>query len=318
MAFRLSNELENLQHNLNAGSQVIHTAHGDIEYAERGSGTPLLVVHGSPGGYDQGLIGTRWVDPTQFRVISPSRPGYLRTPLSSGETMNDQADLLAALIEKLELGPVAVMGASGGGPASYLLAARHPHLVRCLLTIDAVSAPFQLPHLSWVQQAVFLSGVGTWLIHTIMPHFPKLVVRTMLQEEGHFDHAELRERLAHIFASPAKLQFCLETLDTLVPFKLRKTGFDNDIAQFMNVSIPLEKISAPTMIIFGEADNAISPEHGKKAVAAIPNARLFMLAKGIHVDFYVSDHADEAQAAALAFLQEGLTSESPEILKSGR
>lgn len=308
MVADLFNEFEDLQHKLNAGARVIHTARGEIEYADTGSGLPVLTVHGSPGGYDQGLIGTRWLDPKQFRVISPSRPGYLRTPLSSGTTMNDQADLLAVLIEELELGPVAVMGASGGGPAAYLLAARHPHLVRRLLTIDAVSGPFRLPHLSWVEQALFLSGVGTWLVHTIMPHFPKQVIEMMLQQEGHFDRRTLHKRLAEIIADPKKTHFCLDTVDTLAPFKLRKPGFDNDLEQFANLSIPLEKITAPTMVIFGEADINVSPEQGKQAAAAIPGARLYLLENGIHVDFYISNHADEAQAAARAFLQENVFS----------
>lgn len=38
-----------------AGSQVVTTPCGTIEYAVKGAGPPLLVVHGAGGGYDQGL-----------------------------------------------------------------------------------------------------------------------------------------------------------------------------------------------------------------------------------------------------------------------
>src|SRR5262245_41477186 len=84
---------------LEAGSRIASTARGEIEYAVVGEGTPSLYIHGTPGGYDQGLAG-RKAYPELYataKTISVSRPGYLRTPLSSGETFEQQADLFAAL-----------------------------------------------------------------------------------------------------------------------------------------------------------------------------------------------------------------------------
>lgn len=37
------------------GSVLIDTRCGPIEYQEAGTGTPLLMVHGSGGGHDQGM-----------------------------------------------------------------------------------------------------------------------------------------------------------------------------------------------------------------------------------------------------------------------
>jgi hypothetical protein len=39
-----------------AGSKVIETARGPIEYTTYGQGSPVLVIHGAGGGYDQGLV----------------------------------------------------------------------------------------------------------------------------------------------------------------------------------------------------------------------------------------------------------------------
>lgn len=64
-----------------AGSQVIETACGPIEYAISGDGFPVLVMHGAGGGYDQGLEIARSFVGDGFRFIVPSRFGYLRTPL---------------------------------------------------------------------------------------------------------------------------------------------------------------------------------------------------------------------------------------------
>ena len=43
-----------------AGSQIVETPCGRIEYAVLGEGMPVLVVHGAGGGFDQGLRPARW------------------------------------------------------------------------------------------------------------------------------------------------------------------------------------------------------------------------------------------------------------------
>ncbi|MCX7869282.1 MAG: alpha/beta hydrolase, partial [Terrimicrobiaceae bacterium] len=48
-----------------------------MQVAERGEGFPVLVVHGAPGGYDQALAVAEGLGLEGFRVIAPSRPGFL-------------------------------------------------------------------------------------------------------------------------------------------------------------------------------------------------------------------------------------------------
>ncbi|HEY3645425.1 MAG TPA: alpha/beta hydrolase, partial [Gammaproteobacteria bacterium] len=62
---------------IGSGSQVVETRCGPIEYAVRGEGPPLLVVHGAGGGFDQGLMIAAPL--SGYRVIAVSRFGYLRT-----------------------------------------------------------------------------------------------------------------------------------------------------------------------------------------------------------------------------------------------
>ncbi len=54
-------------------------------------GPPLLMVHGSGGGFDQGLDFARTLVPDGYRVIVPSRFGYLRTPLPADASPMAQA-----------------------------------------------------------------------------------------------------------------------------------------------------------------------------------------------------------------------------------
>lgn len=112
--------------------QIAETAQGPIEYDIAGEGAPVLVVHGSPGGWDQGRAMASALPPERFRAITVSRPGYLGTGLEGREGIDEQADLLAALLDTLEVERAGVLCWSGGGPSSYRLAVRHPDRVRSL------------------------------------------------------------------------------------------------------------------------------------------------------------------------------------------
>ena len=109
------------------------------EHVDLGSGPPLLFVHGSPGGCDQGELMSRFLVGAH-RVVAPSRPGYRGTPLTDEHrTPEAQADLAVALMDELGIDRFHVVCWSGGGPSAYHLAARHPERVAGVVAIAAVS-----------------------------------------------------------------------------------------------------------------------------------------------------------------------------------
>jgi pimeloyl-ACP methyl ester carboxylesterase len=98
-----------------------------------------LVAHGGPGGYDQALVVGELFRKNGFQIVAPSRPGYLETPLDFGKTAEEQGDLMAALLDALRIPSAVMIGVSGGGPASYQLAQRHPEKVGALVVIDGIA-----------------------------------------------------------------------------------------------------------------------------------------------------------------------------------
>jgi pimeloyl-ACP methyl ester carboxylesterase len=110
--------------------QLVETRLGPVEVAVAGEGAAVLVVHGTPGGWDQAAAMARFMtdlDPGPgVKAILPSRPGYLGTELGERATIDAQADLHAALLDALGVERVGVLCWSGGGPSSYRLAVRHP------------------------------------------------------------------------------------------------------------------------------------------------------------------------------------------------
>lgn len=64
-----------------SGSKIVNTPCGVIEYADVGTGRAILAIHGAGGGFDQSLDLARDFLGAGFRVVAPSRFGYLSTPM---------------------------------------------------------------------------------------------------------------------------------------------------------------------------------------------------------------------------------------------
>ena len=121
---------------LESGSETVDTELGRIEYVLKGERGPIMLYsHTTPGGYDSAPPAGR-----NFRVLAPSRPGYLGTPIEIGRTPSEQARVYAALLDALGVQePVLVMAASGGGPSGIAFAKMYPERTAGLLAIEAVS-----------------------------------------------------------------------------------------------------------------------------------------------------------------------------------
>jgi len=109
-----NHELDRARTHATRGARIADTTAGPIEYAEKGAGIPLLSIHGAGGGYDQGLANVADLVSDDFRVIAPSRFGYLGTPIPSDTSSESQADAHAALLAELKIDKAIVVGISAG------------------------------------------------------------------------------------------------------------------------------------------------------------------------------------------------------------
>jgi pimeloyl-ACP methyl ester carboxylesterase len=288
---------------LSVGSAVAETRCGPIEYAERGTGPPVLVVHGAGGGFDQGLLlGGRLVD-HGYRVIAVSRFGYLRTPLPADASAEVQADAHACLLDTLGIDRAAVFGVSAGGPSTIQLCLRHPDRCSAMILMVPLAYPAQaadrLPSsaqvfLERVTQSDFLMWAGARVLRTKMV---ETVLGTPAEDVRGASEAERRR---------------VDTmLDQILPVSSRAKGLMNEgtIARALR-PLPLERISAPALITSAANDGYGTYAGARYTAERVPGARFIGYLRGGHM---LVGHEEEFAAETLSFLdalRPGVTTEA--------
>jgi pimeloyl-ACP methyl ester carboxylesterase len=268
---------------LTAGSQVVETRHGPLEYTTWGAGSPVLVVHGAGGGYDQGISIANAYAGDGFRWISPSRFGYLRSPLPADASTAAQADAFADLLDALEIERVSILAMSGGVPPSLQFAARYPERTASLVLLS--SAPYtpltadeqEFPIPIWLYQALFSSDFPYWVLQHVS--------RSSL--EPLFDITpELRA------AAPAEEHvFMAHMVDTFQPVTARMDGLQNEGAAIDPAAVyHLETISAPALVVHAQDDQINPFSFGAYTAEHIPGAQFLPLETGGHL--LLGHHAD--------------------------
>ena len=262
-------------------SRLLETTSGTVEYRMEGVGQVVLMLHGSPGGYDQGLAVARFLNLSGFTLLTLSRPGYRRTPLRSGETPVAQADLFAATLDALDVPQAVVIAHSGGGPAALQFALRYPQRCQGLLLLSALAQ-------NYTEEGVYRSlPPGQRLLKRLVDRlivldpflYPLSFLSRYLPEETH-----LREFVESLVLNP-----------------LHTAGYTNDMHQFAVLpAYPLHDIAIPTLIVHGTADVDIPFRQAQEVANAIPDAQLVAIEGAQHLSMLASE---QAYTAIHRFLQ---------------
>jgi pimeloyl-ACP methyl ester carboxylesterase len=280
-----------------AGSRMLATPCGEIEVAERGSGAAsVLVVHGSGGGFDQGLALAEAFAPPGVRVIAPSRFGYLRTPLPADASPAAQADAFACLLDALRIeGGVAVIGVSAGAMSAAQFALRHPQRTRALaLIVPAGLRPDSAAALPpWGERALAALLGADIAYDTMARLWPRVVERYVLATPP-----------ALIAAASADERARADRMrQDIVPVSARKQGIVNDTRLALQPPpMALEAIGVPTVLVSARDDLYGTYAIASHAAARIPGARFVGFEQGGHL---LIGQRDAAAAAVQALLAPG-------------
>jgi len=268
---------------LDGRATMLETKRGPIQVATEGDGPKVMSIHGSPGGFDQGLVWARQLRDGGRELIAPSRPGYLRTPLDSGRSPAQQADLYVAMLDALHIDKVTVLGISSGGPSAVHFAARHPSRTNALLLDAAVLLPIA-PASNEIERAILESSTGIWLSCQIAKRWPKLTAALVVDTlSAGLSKDRKRDAVDWITSDPARLHNIVDLPTSLAPRRFRETGQRNDESNETNLDpLPFAEITAPTLIAQGTNDVFPLIDHATNAADKMPGAELMLVEEGHH------------------------------------
>lgn len=278
-----------------SGSTTIPSRFGTMEYATAGEGSPVLMVHGTGGGFDQGLEFADRLSGRGFRVIAPSRFGYLKTDFPADPSTANQADAFVDLLDALEIDRLPVIGGSAGALPAIEFAIRHPDRCSGLVAIvPATYAPdrpaFQ-PMTASQERAMRRMLGSDFLFWAAMQLMRDRMIGTMLATDPGLVAA----------AAPAERARAERILAEILPVSQRSRGLMNDAVLAADPAPQaLNRISAPTLAISVEDDRFGTVDGARFIAAQVPGARLVVYPTGGHI--WIGHH-EELFAEVAAFLR---------------
>ena len=262
---------------------------GEIAYIDRGTGQPVLLVHGFP------LDHSMWDSQIEAlsehaRVIAPDLRGFGKSPLgpvdpTHGITMERYADDLAEFLNELGIGPeqpVAFVGLSMGGYIGWQFVRKYASRLRALVLLDTRSiADTDEARAGRIKMAENVAEWGSGRVAEMMG--PKLAAPITFETKPQVITALRR---VVVSTSPAA-----------IAASQRGMAARSDMTSF------LPQIDMPTLVIVGDQDVISPPAEMQAIAAAIPNAEFVVIPNSGHM---TTMENPEAVNAALSKFIEGL------------
>jgi pimeloyl-ACP methyl ester carboxylesterase len=238
---------------------VTVTGLGDVPvtFTERGSGQPMLLLHGGAGAFSVAGFADLLSSSGPARVITPVHPGFDGTPRPDElASVASLAAVYGQLLRDLGLSDVCVIGNSIGG------------WIAAELALAESAAPDRR-----VTSAVLVDAAGLQIDTAPIPDFFSLTLDQVF-DLSYFDPDAFRidpatltpERAAAAAANRAALKVYAGT-EMTDPTLLGR----------------LPDIGIPVLAVWGAADRMVPPEHGKAYAEAIPGGQFRLIAGAGHL-----------------------------------
>lgn len=239
-----------------------------IHYQEKGTGTPLVLLHGFTSSTYS------WKDVFEplsksFRVIAVDLKGFGFSGKPDGDyTRRAQGILVAHLLDHLKIEKAWLAGNSMGGEVALNIALQNPQHVAGLILIDSAGVNVSGAN-SLAPGYTRIPVVGPVLIALALTSDG--LVRQGL-EKSFYDDAKVTDERVAAYHRP------LKTRGGQLAARRARTQWG-----LFPIEQDLSKISVPTLLIWGAEDELIPLEAGRKMNALINGSKLVILEKCGHV-----------------------------------
>lgn len=269
---RVSAPTVKMEHHL--GQQKTFDYQGvKINYYDEGQGPPIILLHGFGGC----SYSWRYLAPAlaaNHRVYSIDLKGFGLSdkPQDGKYAMSDQADMVTAFIHNKDLHNLVIVGHSMGGGvtlSTYLKVREdQPPRVKALVLIDSPGYPQKTPWFIQLAKLPVLADVGDKLVS------PRFATYMVLRGDYYYKDKITEDQIntyAYYDSLPGAWEALVQSAKQIEPADVEAL-----VTQYKTISVPV-------LVIWGEEDEVVPLEVGKKFKRDIPNCQLVILPKCGHM-----------------------------------
>lgn len=263
-----------------------------IRYRERGTGPPVLFVHGLLVNGDLWRSVVPAVAEAGYRCITPDWPlGSHQVPVPDADlSPPGVAALIADVIAGLELRDVTVVANDTGGALTQLLMTQHPERVgRVVLTPSDSFERFFPPAFAYLPHVAHLPGT-VWLLTRLLKLGP---LHRLPITFGWLSKRPMDRGAVDSYLSPSRR-------DARIRDDLRRFLIGVDKAHTMHAARMLPAFDKPVLLAWSREDRLFPVSLAERLKARLPNAQLELIDDAF--TFVAEDRPRELSRLVVDFL----------------
>ncbi|MCH1538507.1 MAG: alpha/beta hydrolase [Flavobacteriaceae bacterium] len=256
----------------------------EVHYKDEGSGTPIILLHGTSASLHTWDGWTKELTINNYRVIRMDLPAFGITGANKDNLYDlpSYSKFLTDFVNQLELDKFILAGNSLGGSISWHYTSSNPEKVQKLILLDPAGFP------SKKERPLVFELAEIPILNQILKHItPKSLIKDNL-EQVYFDDSKVTENL-------------VDRYHQMILRKGSRAAFiERAKLEGQDYTELLYTIKSPTLIIWGEDDLWIPVEDGFKFKERMANSNLVIMKETGHVP--MEEKPLESVALALNFL----------------
>lgn len=265
-----------------------------VRYVRAGTGPPVVLLHG----FASSIYTWKEVLPALAReheVVALDLPGFGQSDQPVDLSFELYPRVVLALMDRLGLARVSLVGNSMGGAVAIVVAARAPERVEALVIVDSAGY-----NLRARDRPRLLRLAGAKPMAAFLDRLPvrRLLVRTALRQVFH-DQTKVTAERVDEYLAPVLRPGAMAAGRSLLASLRERAGLVEELAP---------RVKAPTLILWGSEDGWIPVAHADRFATAIEGSRKLVIEGCGHMP--QEERPAEFLAAVEGFLPRGASARS--------